>query len=66
MKVLLESPLFMMFIILLIFIVPFWRIVKRTGHSGWWSLLVFVPLINFIALWTFAFVKWPATDRPQN
>jgi hypothetical protein len=31
----------MMLVILLIVLVPLWRIVKRTGHSGWWSFLVY-------------------------
>lgn len=62
----LGSPLVMMFIILLIFVFPVWRIVKRTGHSGWWSLLMFVPLVNFIGLWFLAFVRWPAIDRQQG
>jgi hypothetical protein len=37
MSAILGSPLVMLLIILLIVLVPFWRIVKRTGHSGWWS-----------------------------
>lgn len=42
---------------------PFWRILKRTGHSGWWSLLVLIPVVNLCSLWLFAFVRWPATDK---
>jgi len=59
---LLGSPLVMLVIILPIFFYPVWRIISRTGHSGWWSLLMFVPLANFIGLWMLAFVRWPATD----
>jgi uncharacterized membrane protein YhaH (DUF805 family) len=43
----------------LVFIVPTWKIVSKAGYSGAWSLLAFVPLINVIMLWVFAFAKWP-------
>jgi len=49
--------------ILAIFLVPGWRILRRTGHSGWWVLLWFVPLVNILALWIFAFARWPALER---
>jgi uncharacterized membrane protein YhaH (DUF805 family) len=40
----------------------FWmyvRIIRRTGYSGWWVLLAFVPLGNLIGLAFFAFSEWP-------
>jgi hypothetical protein len=40
-------------------IVPIWRIVSRAGFSGIWSLLLFVPFVNFVMLWVFAFARWP-------
>jgi hypothetical protein len=63
MNSLLASPLVMLGLVLAIVVFPVWRIIKRTGHSGWWSLLMFIPLVNFVALWIFAFVSWPAVDR---
>ena len=36
------------------------KIWKRTGHSGWWGLLMMVPLVNIISLWVLAFKDWPA------
>jgi len=42
---------------------PYVRIIRRTGHSGWWLITMFVPILNVIMLWVFAFVKWPAVDR---
>jgi hypothetical protein len=65
MDAILGSPLFMMMLILTIVVIPISRIVKRTGHSAWWSLLVFVPLANFIGLWMLAFSQWPAIDRSK-
>jgi hypothetical protein len=61
----LGSPLAMTLILLSIALVPTWRIVKRTGHSGWWSLLAFIPLVNFVAPWLLAFVRWPAVDAKR-
>lgn len=46
-----------------VIIIPSWRILQRAGHSGWWSVLFIVPFVNLAALWIFAFVRWPATDR---
>ncbi|WP_323118131.1 DUF805 domain-containing protein [Burkholderia alba] len=44
-------------------IYPYVRIIRHAGFSGWWILTAFVPVLNFIMLWVFAFVKWPAVDR---
>jgi hypothetical protein len=34
----------------------------RTGRSRWWSVLAIIPIVNLIALWTLAYVRWPAID----
>jgi uncharacterized membrane protein YhaH (DUF805 family) len=60
---LLGNPLVMLAFVLVIVVFPVWRIVSRTGRSGWWCLLMFIPLVNIVALWIFAFVNWPAIDR---
>ena len=36
-----------------------WRIMSKTGHSGWLGLLMFVPLANFVMLVVLAFGEWP-------
>jgi hypothetical protein len=54
---------FMFFAFPLLYIVPAWRIVTKAGYSGFWSLLGFVPLLNLVMLWIFAFSSWPANDR---
>lgn len=43
--------------------IPIIRILTKAGHSGWWVLLILVPLVNLIALWVFAFTRWPALRR---
>ena len=61
--VLLGSPLVMLVLVLIIFVYPVWRIISRTGHSGWWCVLIFIPLVNVMALWIFAFASWPLVDK---
>lgn len=41
-------------------IYPAGRILNRIGFSPLWSILVFVPLVNLIALWILAFTDWPS------
>ncbi|KVE79060.1 DUF805 domain-containing protein [Burkholderia vietnamiensis] len=53
-------------VLVAIVVYPYVRIVRRTGHSGWWILTMFVPVLNFIMLWAFAFARWPATDDRQR
>ena len=40
-------------------IYPVGRILGRIGFSPLWSIVIFVPLVNLIALWIFAFTDWP-------
>jgi uncharacterized membrane protein YhaH (DUF805 family) len=42
------------------------RIIQRAGFSGWWILLVLVPVVNMLALWYFAFASWPALAKKPN
>ncbi|NUB11519.1 hypothetical protein GAY28_01620 [Azospirillum brasilense] len=35
------------------------RILKKTGYSGWWFLLSFVPVLNIVMIYAFAFSTWP-------
>ncbi|QNA90082.1 hypothetical protein G4G28_19150 [Massilia sp. Dwa41.01b] len=46
-----------------IFMVPIWRILNKAGYSGAWSFLTWVPLVNLVCLWVFAFSSWPVERR---
>lgn len=46
-----------------IMIIPYVMIVRKAGYSGWWVLVLFVPLVNLIMLWVFALARWPVEDR---
>jgi hypothetical protein len=63
MNTILGSPLVMLICILGIVVYPVAKIVQRTGHSPWWTILMFIPLVNLIGLWVLALSKWPAIDR---
>jgi hypothetical protein len=47
-------------VLLVLVVVPYWKIWQRTRHSGAWGLLMVVPLVNIISLWVLAFKDWPA------
>lgn len=49
--------LFVVMVILVLY--PIGRILRRLGLSPFWSLLVFIPLVNLVSLWVLAFSDWP-------
>lgn len=60
-----ESPSAVTLLALVLLAVPLamiGRVLRRAGFSPWWALLVLVPLVNLVALWVFAYVRWPAID----
>lgn len=42
---------------------PAIMILKKTGLSRWWALLVFFPIGYIPFAWMLAFRHWPAVDR---
>jgi len=47
------------------FVAIFGRILSRAGYSRWWLLTMFVPVLNLIMLWVFAFANWPVV-KPRG
>jgi uncharacterized membrane protein YhaH (DUF805 family) len=45
--------------IAIIFVVAYVQIIRRAGYSGWWALVIFVPLLNVVMLFVFAYSEWP-------
>ena len=39
--------------------IPVANILNRAGRSRWWTILAFIPFLNLIGLWVFAFTRWP-------
>jgi uncharacterized membrane protein YhaH (DUF805 family) len=46
-------------VIFVLTIVVYWRIASKAGYSGAMSLLMLIPLVNFIVILIFAFGEWP-------
>jgi hypothetical protein len=46
-------------IVLVVFVFPLVKIIRKAGYSGWWILIWLVPLANIVMLWVFAFADWP-------
>jgi hypothetical protein len=55
--------LLMPLVVITLVAVPVANILHRAGRSRWWTVLAFVPLLNLVLLWVFAFSRWPAVDR---
>ena len=39
--------------------IPVMKILNKAGYSRAWILLMFIPLVNIVMLWLFAFANWP-------
>jgi len=50
---------------LAIIVVPFGKILKRTGHAALWSVFFIIPFLNLVALWILAFKRWPTESKPN-
>lgn len=46
-------------VIVVSYIWPVSRLLHRTGHARFWVILGFIPLVNVIALWVWAYKPWP-------
>ncbi len=53
-------------IVLVLIMPPYWKLWSRTGHSGLWSLLMFVPIANLVMPFWLAFKKWPAEEGAMD
>ena len=49
---------------LLIHMVLTVAVLRKAGLSGWWSLLLLVPLGFIAGIWVLAYARWPAVDDP--
>lgn len=52
------------FVLVVLLVVPIWKIFSKAGLNPLLSLLLFVPLAGvFIVTLLLAFMKWPAVER---
>jgi len=47
------------FVVFFFVLFPTAKILRKAGYSGWWCLFAFVPFLNWIMLWVFAYASWP-------
>ena len=57
--------LFFLIFWIAIIAVPLWRIAVKAGYPGATSLLLWIPMVNIVFLWLFAFMKWPTERKVQ-
>ncbi len=55
-----------MAIIGVVIVLPNWKIFTKAGFSGWWSLLMAVPIINIFLEYYLAFAEWPMHSELDN
>jgi hypothetical protein len=48
------------------FVAVFGRVANRAGYSRWWLVTLFVPILNLIMLWVFAFASWPVFNARRQ
>ena len=55
------------FIVMIAVVVyPLGRILNRIGFSPLWAIVMFIPLLNLIALWILAFTEWPGAREGES
>jgi len=47
-------------------IVMYWKIATKAGYNGALSLLLLVPIVNFLMLILFAFSEWPVEQEVRR
>lgn len=55
-------------ILAVVFILNIWMnvlILRKSGYSLWWLLATFIPIVNIIIIWVFAFSDWPNLRKKQ-
>jgi hypothetical protein len=46
--------------------IPVMQILRRTGFSRAWVLILFVPVVNLVFLWIYAFTRWPVEGEEEG
>lgn len=50
----------LLLLLFLVWVPPVIRIIQKAGYGWAWFLLALVPVVNLVALWVFAFSRWPS------
>ena len=52
--------------LLLVCVIPFWKIFRKAGFPGALALLMPVPGVNLVLLYILAFGDWPALQKKKE
>ena len=50
----------------IIFVIPFWEILPKAGYNKIFALLIFIPGVTIIMLYSLAFSKWPIHNEKKQ
>jgi uncharacterized membrane protein YhaH (DUF805 family) len=53
-------------VVLAIFLPPQIKILHKAGYSGGWILISFIPIVNIVMIWVFAYADWPSLARARS
>jgi hypothetical protein len=65
-SLLLTSFTFFTVIVLLVCVIPFWKIFRKAGFPPALCLLMPIPGVNLILLYILAFADWPSLRKPPR
>ena len=51
--------------LMLIIVLPYWKIFGKAGFSSWFSVLMVMPLVNIAMLFFLAFAEWPSLKQQK-
>ncbi len=52
-------------VVLLVGAAAYVTIIRKAGYSGWWALVLLVPVVNLVMIVVFAFSEWPLTREAK-
>lgn len=56
-------------ILFILYIVPFLssiKILRKSGRSRWYAIVMLIPIANIIGMYVFALSRWPSLQPKQN
>lgn len=55
--------LIVLVVVLVTWVIPLAKVLMRAGFSPLWVVVSFVPILNIVGLWVFAYSRWPGESR---
>ncbi|TDX17037.1 hypothetical protein EDF88_3074 [Buttiauxella sp. BIGb0552] len=57
------GQMFVYVLVVIAYVFPMTKIIMRAGFRPLLSLLLFIPVVNILTLYYFAFTRWPNQDK---